>query len=78
MNYCIVAFAIVVIVSTIQWFIDGRKHFHGPQLDLDAMRKGRVVGMAADEGTINGAMNKNYYTDEGLGEPVRDEMTHHG
>ena len=46
MNYCIVAFAIVIIISVVQWFVDGRKNFHGPQIDLDAMQKGRVMGMA--------------------------------
>ena len=35
MNYCIVAFAIVLIISIIQWFVDGRKNYTGPQIDLD-------------------------------------------
>jgi len=35
MNYCIVAFAIVIIISMIQWFIDGRKNYTGPKIDLD-------------------------------------------
>nr|POE86611.1 choline transport protein [Quercus suber] len=35
MNYCIVAFAIVLIISTVQWFIDGRKNFTGPKLELE-------------------------------------------
>ncbi|KAL9094137.1 MAG: hypothetical protein Q9165_003552 [Trypethelium subeluteriae] len=30
MNYCVVAFGIVLIVATIQWFVDGRKNFSGP------------------------------------------------
>jgi choline transport protein len=46
MNYCIVAFAIIMIISTVQWFVDGRKNFTGPKLDLDAMQSGVVVGMA--------------------------------
>ncbi|KAI4178702.1 MAG: hypothetical protein L6R41_008260 [Letrouitia leprolyta] len=33
MNYCIVAFAIVIIISTFQWFVDGRKNFKGPSID---------------------------------------------
>lgn len=36
MNYCIVAFGIVLIVSVIQWFIDGRKNYHGPKIDIDS------------------------------------------
>lgn len=43
MNYCIVAFAIVIIIATIQWFIDGKKNFHGPKLDLSALQEGEVV-----------------------------------
>nr|OQO27351.1 hypothetical protein B0A51_05056 [Rachicladosporium sp. CCFEE 5018] len=35
MNYCIVAFLIVLIISMIQWFVDGRKNYTGPKLDLD-------------------------------------------
>lgn len=38
MNYCIVAFAIVIIISVIQWFIDGRKNFHGPYIDESVFR----------------------------------------
>ena len=35
MNYCIVAFAIVLIVSVIQWIVDGRKNYTGPQVNLE-------------------------------------------
>jgi hypothetical protein len=45
MNYCIVAFAIVVITATIQWFVDGKKNFHGPQIDLDVLKEGGVVAL---------------------------------
>ncbi|KAL6713681.1 hypothetical protein ACLMJK_009146 [Lecanora helva] len=34
MNYCIVAFAIIMIISIIQWFVDGRRNFKGPQIEL--------------------------------------------
>lgn len=62
MNYCIVAFAVVLIVSIIQWFVDGRKNYSGPKLDMDAMKNGEVVGLApepsnggtADEDLENG------------------------
>ena len=47
MNYCIVAFAIVLIVSVIQWFVDGRKNYKGPQLDIDAMMNGEVPQLEA-------------------------------
>ncbi|KIW30667.1 uncharacterized protein PV07_06391 [Cladophialophora immunda] len=49
MNYCVAAFAIVLIVSTIQWFVDGRKNYSGPQIDLDALKAGEIVGMAPEE-----------------------------
>ena len=35
MNYCIVAFGIVLIISMIQWFVDGRKNYTGPKVELD-------------------------------------------
>jgi choline transport protein len=46
MNYCVAAFAIVFIVSVIQWFVDGRKNYTGPKLDIEALKKGEIVGMA--------------------------------
>ncbi|KAK0312818.1 hypothetical protein LTR01_002480 [Friedmanniomyces endolithicus] len=35
MNYCIVAFGIVLMISMIQWFVDGRMNFTGPKVELD-------------------------------------------
>ena len=35
MNYCIAAFAIVLLISLIQWFVDGRKNYTGPKVDLE-------------------------------------------
>ncbi|KAK5131441.1 hypothetical protein LTR08_000905 [Meristemomyces frigidus] len=35
MNYCIVAFAVVLIISVTQWFVDGRNNYHGPRLEHD-------------------------------------------
>lgn len=46
MNYCIVAFAIILIISLIQWFVDGRKNYTGPRLDVNAMMNGEVEGLA--------------------------------
>lgn len=34
MNYCIVAFAIVLIISVIQWYVDGRRNYKGPSIEL--------------------------------------------
>ena len=33
MNYCVVAFAIWLSISLIQWIVDGRKNYTGPKLD---------------------------------------------
>ena len=33
-DYCIVAFGIILFISTFQWFIDGRKNFTGPKADM--------------------------------------------
>lgn len=35
MNYCVVAFAVILIISTIQWIVDGRKNFEGPRVTID-------------------------------------------
>jgi len=48
MNYCIVAFGLVIIISTVQWFIDGRKNYHGPHIDVAALHNGEVMGMAPE------------------------------
>lgn len=48
MNYCIVAFAIWLIISMVQWFVDGKKNYSGPSIDIKAMQSGEVMGMAAD------------------------------
>ncbi|KAF1844099.1 amino acid transporter [Cucurbitaria berberidis CBS 394.84] len=34
MNYCVVAFGIILFISTIQWIVDGRKNFTGPRTDM--------------------------------------------
>jgi len=35
LDYCVVAFGIILFISTFQWFIDGRKNFTGPRADVD-------------------------------------------
>lgn len=35
MNYCIVAFAVWLAIAVFQWFIDGRKNYTGPKVDID-------------------------------------------
>lgn len=38
MNYCIVAFGIMLAIAGTTWILDGRKHFEGPRL-------GHIQGM---------------------------------
>ena len=45
MNYCVVVFFIILMVSVFQWFIDGKKNFTGPRIDIGALQNGEVVGM---------------------------------
>lgn len=45
MNYCIVAFGVILLISGATWFIDGRKHYQGPSLDVEGMLQGKVEGM---------------------------------
>jgi len=54
MNYCVAAFAVVLIISTIQWFVDGRKNYTGPKIDIDALKAGEIVGMAPEDGVGTG------------------------
>lgn len=34
MNYCIAAFAVIIIISVFQWIVDGRKNYTGPRLEM--------------------------------------------
>ena len=43
MNYCVVAFAIVVIVSGVQWIVDGRKNYEGPRITIADERRASLV-----------------------------------
>jgi choline transport protein len=38
MNFCVVIFAIIFIISIGQWFFDGRKNYRGPRVDEAALR----------------------------------------
>jgi hypothetical protein len=45
MNYCVVAFGVILLISCTTWFVDGRKHYVGPKVDVYAMLEGKVTGM---------------------------------
>lgn len=42
-DYCVAAFAIVFIISTITWFVDGRKNYVGPRIEMEVL-SGQVGG----------------------------------
>ena len=54
MNYCVVAFGIILIISSIQWIVDGRKNYKGPQIDAAALQNGEVVGMTVESKADDG------------------------
>jgi choline transport protein len=59
MNYCVVVFFIILLVSVVQWFVDGRKNFTGPRVDIDALQNGEVVGMEpgySENGSAGGSI----------------------
>lgn len=53
MNYCIVAFFLIFVISIIQWFVDGRKNYTGPKIDMEALRNTHVVGLDVPSATEN-------------------------
>ncbi|KAH8648277.1 amino acid transporter-like protein [Tricladium varicosporioides] len=56
MNYCVVVFFIILVVSVVQWFVDGKKNFSGPRVNIENLANGEVVGMdpaSSSEGGID-------------------------
>ncbi|GKZ28894.1 hypothetical protein AbraIFM66950_001518 [Aspergillus brasiliensis] len=49
MNYCVAVFGIVFLVSIFQWFVDGRKNFVGPRMDVDIISGQIAPGEATEE-----------------------------
>ncbi|TVY57353.1 putative amino-acid permease [Lachnellula cervina] len=45
MNYCVVVFAIILIISIVQWFVDGKKNFTGPRINIESLQNGEVIGV---------------------------------
>lgn len=48
MNYCIVAFGIILLIAVLNWVLDGRKHYRGPKLDVQGLLEGKVEGISLD------------------------------
>ncbi|KAK0718515.1 amino acid/polyamine transporter I [Lasiosphaeria miniovina] len=45
MNYCIVAFGVILLISGTTWLVDGRKNYKEPRLDVQGMLNGEIEGM---------------------------------
>lgn len=37
MNYCIAAFGVILLISTVTWIVDGRKNYKGPRVDFSGV-----------------------------------------
>lgn len=48
MNYCIVAFAIIILISAIQWLTDGRKNFEGPRITIAEIEHRASLSKSSD------------------------------
>lgn len=54
MNYAVVAFGVVLIIAVVQWIVDGRKNYEGPDLDAEALSKGIVEGVTSADSEPSG------------------------
>jgi hypothetical protein len=36
-DYCVAAFGIVFVISTITWIVDGRKNYVGPRIEVEVL-----------------------------------------
>jgi choline transport protein len=50
-----VAFAIIILISTIQWFVDGRKNFKGPtsEMGLEVLKAVTTQGTGPEDQPID-------------------------
>ncbi|KAG6000255.1 hypothetical protein E4U21_005632 [Claviceps maximensis] len=44
MNYCIVAFGIMLVIAGATWILNGRKHYKGPHVDVQALMDHQIQG----------------------------------
>lgn len=47
MNYCIVAFGVILLIAVVTWIFDGRKNYKGPLVVFEGLEKGPVEGVEA-------------------------------
>lgn len=38
-------FFIILVISIVQWFVDGKKNFTGPRINLENLQSGAVFGL---------------------------------
>lgn len=61
MNYAIAAFGVILLIAGGTWIFDGRKNYHGPQINVESLTHGEVQGMEGvdigEEKTDNGPAN---------------------
>lgn len=60
-DYCIVVFFIILVISIVQWFVDGKKNFSGPRVNIEQLQNGMVIGMEPE--MVSAGESK--YKDEG-------------
>lgn len=53
-DYCVAAFGIVFVISTFQWFVDGRKNYSGPRMDVDVDVLADVTVISDDQKPAEG------------------------
>ncbi|KAG5932156.1 hypothetical protein E4U60_005449 [Claviceps pazoutovae] len=59
MNYCIVAFGIMLAIAGTTWLFDGRKHYEGPRLENIQGMEPSGMGHFGEGGVRAGGMDKN-------------------
>ncbi|PHH89910.1 hypothetical protein CDD83_4973 [Cordyceps sp. RAO-2017] len=48
MNYCIVAFGVILLIAGLTWIFDGRKNYKGPKIDVQGLLDGKVEGIESE------------------------------
>lgn len=38
-------FFIILVISIVQWFVDGKMNFTGPRINIEQLQGGMVMGM---------------------------------
>lgn len=45
MNYCIVAFGVMLLIAGGTWIVDGRKNYAGPYIEIEGLTNEQVAGL---------------------------------